>query len=177
MANQWLLSPLIESVILANPKSAASVRTTMATTMAEGSSKSNILPTKATMTINFRTLPGDTWQSVQERVTEIIDDPRVEVSAFMQSDPSPVSSTDSYGFTLIEQTIREFDNNLLVAPYLVQGGTDSKYFYPVSDSIYRFLMVRLDHELVSTMHGIDERIRKKDYVEAIQFFYELLTRV
>lgn len=37
MANQWLLSPLIESVILANPKSAASVRTTMATTMAEGS--------------------------------------------------------------------------------------------------------------------------------------------
>lgn len=177
MANQWLFGPVLENALLADPKSAASMRTTMATTMASGSSKSNILPTLSTMVINSRILPGDTWQSVKDRVVEIVDDPRVEVTVYMNNNPSPVSSTDTFGYRLIEQSIREFDPEVFVAPYLVQGGTDSKYYYPLSDSIYRFLMVRVDSELITTVHGIDERIGKQEYVEAVQFFYEVLNRL
>ncbi|NOR20853.1 MAG: M20/M25/M40 family metallo-hydrolase [Xanthomonadales bacterium] len=176
MANQWLTAPLIKNMLLAKQNTAASLRTTTAVTMLKGSSKSNILPTKATAVVNFRILPGETWESVLAEVKNIIDDPRISYEVFMNNNPSSVSSTDSLGFKLIEQTIREFADDALVAPYLVMGGTDSKYFYPLTDSVYRFLMIRLDPSTMGIVHGIDERISVDNYVMGIQYFYELLRK-
>jgi len=70
----------------------------------------------------------------------------------------------------------EFAVDALVAPYLVMGGTDSKYIYPLTDSVYRFLMIRLDTSKLGIVHGIDERIRVDNYVMGIQNFYELLRK-
>jgi len=176
MANQWLTAPIVKKVMLSSQTTAAGLRTTTAATMLKGSSKSNILPTRTTAVVNFRIIPGETWQSVLEQVKSIIDDPRVTYEVFMNNNPSSVSSTESLGFKLIEQTIREFNDDALVAPYLVMGGTDSKYFYPLTDSVYRFLMIRLDHTTMNIVHGIDERISIDNYVMGIQYFYELLRK-
>jgi carboxypeptidase PM20D1 len=176
MANQWITGPLIESVLLANSKTAASIRTTTAVTMLSGSSKSNVLPTKSTAVVNFRVMPGETVDTVRNHVEQTIDDPRVSLEVFMANNPSSVSQTHTYGFSLLEQTLREFDNEILVAPYMVQGGTDSKYFYNLSDAIYRFMRVKVDNDLLSGMHGIDERIPVDDYIKGIQFFHELIRK-
>ena len=176
MANQWLTSPLIKRSMLSSKSTAAALRTTTAVTMLKGSSKSNILPTKAMAVVNFRILPGETWESVLERVKTIVDDQRISYEVFMKNNPSSVSSTESLGYRLIEQTIREFADDALVAPYLVMGGTDSKYFYPLTDSVYRFLMIRLDPSTLDIVHGIDERISVDNYVMGIQYFYELLRK-
>jgi len=176
MANQWLTSPLIKRSMLSEQDTAAGLRTTTAVTMLKGSSKSNILPTKATAVVNFRILPGETWETVLARVKKIIDDPRISYEVFMNNNPSSVSSTDSIGYKLIEQTIREFADEAIVAPYLVMGGTDSKYFYPLTDSVYRFLMIKLDPSTMNIVHGIDERISVDNYVMGIQYFYELLRK-
>ena len=176
MANQWLMAPLIKQEMLSKQNTAAGLRTTTAATMLKGSSKSNILPTKATAVVNFRILPGETWKTVLERVKSTIDDPRVSYEVFMNNNPSSVSSTESLGFKLIEQTIREFAGDALVAPYLVMGGTDSKYFYPLTDSVYRFLMIRLGPSTMNIVHGIDERISIDNYVMGIQYFHELLRK-
>jgi len=80
------------------------------------------------------------------------------------------------GYQWIEQTIREFSGDALVAPYLVLGGTDSKYFYPLTDSVYRFLMIKLGPSTMNIVHGIDERISVDNYVMGIQYFYELLRK-
>ena len=69
--------------------------------MASGSSKSNVLPTRAEAVINFRIIPGETAGQVRDRVIEIIDDERVEVSMESAFDPSPVSPTDSAGYQLL----------------------------------------------------------------------------
>ncbi|MFT4994426.1 MAG: carboxypeptidase PM20D1 [Paraglaciecola sp.] len=174
MANLWLFSPLVESVLLAKPSTAASLRTTTAVTMLQGSNKSNVLPTQASAVVNFRILPGDTIATVQAHLERIIDDPRVQLESFMGTEPSPVSSTSSYGFKLIEQTIRRLDKNVLVAPYLVLGATDARHFYPLSDNVYRFMMVRLTPETLKGFHGINEKIMVKDYLQAIQFYYAML---
>jgi len=171
MANQWLMAPLIKQEMLSKQNTAAGLRTTTAATMLKGSSKSNILPTKATAVVNFRILPGETWETVLKRVKNTIDDPRVSYEVFMNNNPSSVSSTESLGFKLIEQTIREFAGDALVAPYLVMGGTDSKYFYPLTDSVYRFLMIRLGPSTMNIVHGIDERISIDNYVMGIQYFH------
>jgi carboxypeptidase PM20D1 len=176
MANQWLTSPLIKRSMLSSKNTAAGLRTTTAVTMLKGSSKSNILPAKATAVVNFRILPGETSESVLERVKTIIDDERISYEVFMSNNPSSISSTESLGYRLIEQTIREFADDALVAPYLVMGGTDSKYFYPLTDSVYRFLMIRLGPSTMNIVHGIDERISVDNYVMGIQYFHELLRK-
>ena len=176
MANQWLTGPLVKRSMLSSQGTAAGIRTTTAATMLKGSSKSNILPTRATATVNFRIIPGETADTVLARVKRVIDDPRITYEVFMSNNPSAVSSTESLGFQLIEQTIREFNDDALVAPYLVMGGTDSKYFYPLTDSVYRFLMIRVDPSKLGIVHGIDERLGIDDYVMGIQYFYELLRK-
>jgi carboxypeptidase PM20D1 len=174
MGNLWLFSPVVESVMLNNQGDAAGIRTTTAATMVTGSPKSNILPTRATAIINFRILPGETVETVKQRVIGLIDDDRVVVTDEFGGNPSPVSPTDSRGFKLISKTIRGMDENILVAPYMVRGGTDSKYFYSVSPNVYRFMMIRVDPETIKYVHGIDEHVAVEDYLEAIRFYYHLV---
>ena len=176
MGNTWLLGPLLTSTLLSDPSTAASMRTTTAATMAAGSSKSNILPTRAEAVINFRIIPGETGEQVRDRVVDIIDDERVEVIMETSRDASPVSPTDSMGYELLAQTIRGFDENILVAPNLLSGGTDARYFYAVSPNVYRFVMVRATADTIKIVHGIDERIAIEDYLTAIRFYYALISR-
>ena len=174
MGNTWLLGPVLTSVLVNDPTSAASMRTTTAATMASGSSKSNILPTRAEAVVNFRILPGETAELVRDRVVDIIDDERVQVIMETSFNPSPVSPTDSMGYTLLSQTIRGFDDDILVAPNLLIGGTDARYFYSVSPNVYRFVMVRATTDTLKIVHGIDERIAVEDYLTAIRFYYALV---
>ncbi|MGD9021313.1 MAG: M20 family peptidase [Lysobacterales bacterium] len=174
IANQWLFAPLVKKMLLAAPSTAASVRTTAAATMMSGSPKANILPTQARAVVNFRILPGETADSVKQRVIRIIDDERVTVSAEDGINPSPASPVDSRGFELIATTIRSLDEEALVAPYLMQGGTDAKHFYDLSDNIYRFLMLRATAETLTYIHGIDEQVPVEDYLQVIRFYYHLI---
>jgi carboxypeptidase PM20D1 len=174
MSNLWLLSPLVERAMLKNPDDAAALRTTTAATMASGSPKSNILPTRATAVINFRILPGETVETVKQRVIELIDDDRVEVVTEHATNPSPVSPIDTRGYELIAKTIRAMDENILVAPYMVRGGTDAKYFYDLSPNVYRFMMIRVTPDTIGYIHGIDEHVAVEDYLEAIRFYYHLV---
>ena len=174
MANQWLFAPLIRRNMLADPGSAAAIRTTTAVTMARGSPKSNVLPTSASMVVNFRILPGETVDSVRQRVIGLIDDVRVQVTAEYGQDPSPVSPVNSRGFGLLASTIRALDGDVLVAPYMLQGGTDAKYFYRVSDHVYRFLMFTATPRSLRYAHGIDEQVPVDEYMRAIRFYYHLI---
>ncbi|MGI9201269.1 MAG: M20 family peptidase [Woeseiaceae bacterium] len=177
MGNTWLLGPVLKSLLIKDKTSAATLRTTTAATMATGSSKSNILPTRAEAVINFRVMPGETTESVRDRVIELIDDERVEVTMEYVFEPTAISPTDSMGYELLSSMIRGFDENILVAPYLVQGGTDARFFHPLSPNIYRFIMVRAKPETLAVIHGINERIAVEDYLLAIRFYYAFMQRV
>lgn len=174
MANLWLFEPIVANVMAKKPSTAATTRSTIAATMLEGSSKSNVLPTRATAIVNVRIMPQDSVASVRDHFIDAIDDPRVEVTTFMANEPSVVSPTDSLGYELITQNIRAMDDSVLVAPYLVIGGTDSKHFYQLSPNIYRFIMVKGDAEVLKRIHGINEQLRVSDYRDAIEFFTNLL---
>lgn len=174
MANQWLFSPLIRKQLLADNTTAAAIRTTTAATMSSGSPKANILPTRATAIINFRILPGDTIESIKQRVIELVDDDRVIVTSEYGNDPSPASPVESRGFGLIAATIRGMDDTILVAPFMLSGGTDARYFYPLSPNIYRFVMFRATPDTLKYVHGIDEQVSVEEYFQAVGFYYHLI---
>jgi len=174
LANTWILGPLIVPGLLDDRAMAATLRTTTAVTMASGSSKSNVLPTRAEAVINFRILQGETVASVRDRVIKLIDDDRVEVITEYGIEPSPVSPTDSPGYELLARTIRSFDDNILVAPYVTQAGTDAKYFYSLSPNVYRFIMAHATPETLRQIHGIDEHVPIDDYLMAVRFYHAVI---
>jgi len=174
LSNLWLLSPLVKRNLLGDKDSAPGIRTTTAATMASGSPKSNILPTRATAVINFRILPGETVETVRKRVVALIDDTRVQVSTEYGTDPSPVSPVESRGYRIVASTVRAMDETALVAPYMVRGGTDAKYFCGLSPNVYRFLPVDVNAETVEYIHGIDEHLAVEDYLQAIRYYYNVI---
>ena len=64
----------------------------------------------------------------------------------------------------------------IVIPGLVGGGTDARYFYDISDDVYRFYPIRLGPESMTRFHGIDEKISKDNYKEIVLFSYHLIKK-
>lgn len=165
-SNLWLFKmPFLQAL---------NAHTTTAPTIIEGGIKSNVIPTVAEATVNFRILPGETTETVLEHIRRVIgDEIRIEPVGFMV-DPSPVSSVESEGFLALQKTIRGAFPGTIVVPGLVGGGTDARYFYDISEDVYRFYPLRLHSDNLERFHGIDEKISKENYRELVSFTYHLI---
>ncbi len=176
-ANTWLTEGLLKWQLSGKNTTNALIRTTIAPTILRSGLKDNVLPTEATAKINFRIAPNESTQSVLEYVQNVIDDERVRVVSENKefiSDPSPISSTNSFGYRVIEKTAHEVFPDIYVAPTLVLAATDSRHYIDVSKNIYRFLPVRMKQQETKRIHGIDERIAIEDYKNSIRFYHQLL---
>ncbi len=176
IANLWLLAPFVRKRLEQSAEMNASIRTTTALTMLRGGVKDNVLPNSAEAIVNFRLLPGDSIAGVCEHVRKVINDDQVHFepveNAFWEA--SPLSSTDNMAFVFLNQTIRQVFSNVVVAPYLVLGATDSRYYPVISDAVYRFSPYALSGNDLNRMHGIDERLSVDSLEKMVVFFYHLL---
>ena len=168
--NLWLLKPLITAVMRKIPPAASLIHTTTAVTMAEGSPAANVLPQKASVTVNFRMMPGVTIKNVEEHIRKCVRNKNIEVEYLKGKEASKVSPTDSRSFKILEEICTRTDRDLLVAPYLVMGGTDAYHYEEVCDNIYRFAPFVMDTKLLLTTHGTDERIPIACMADALKFF-------
>ena len=175
-ANLWLFGWLVERQLVASSWTNALVRTTTAATMFQGGVKENVLPTKVRAVVNFRILPGDSIQDVIDRVRKTIGDPQIEITPLKKvlSEPSTVSATESSNFKALHRTIRQVFPDVLVAPWLVVGATDSRHYAKLTDNIYRFVPIRMGPDDMRRFHGTDERISVEDYEQCVRFFLQFI---
>jgi len=176
LANLWLFKPVLARLLLADPPSAAMVRTTTAATIFHGGVKDNVLPINATAVVNFRILPGETTASVAARVAEIIDDERVQIRDVSTShNPSAISTPDGPGFDLIGKTLRQVKgDDIMLAPYLVVGGTDAKYYSGKSPAVFRFLPIEIGADGMQLVHGTNERVDLDSLADAVRFMHQFI---
>lgn len=176
-ANLWLFKGLLKQILATSPSSNALMRTTTAPTILKSGIKENVLPAQAIAIVNFRIFPGEDIESVKQFVQQVINDQRVNLSVYKAAsatDPSPVSSTNSFGFKVLERTIRQIYPEVVVAPSLMIGATDGRHYSDISGDVYRFFPVLLKKEDLSRYHGINERIETESYKKAIQFYKQLI---
>lgn len=171
-ANSWLFAPLILKKLEAKRETNAAVRTTIAPTMMEGSSKDNVLPARAAAVVNFRLLQGDTIDGVMARVRKIVNDSRIkiEVLGWNRNEPSPVSEVDTEAYRRLEKTIRQAFPGVITAPATMLGATDSRHFVKICDSVFRFIPMRIEPEDVPRAHGTNERLAVENYAEIVRFY-------
>ncbi len=178
LANLWLFGPVMKWMLARLPAGNASLRTTIAPTIFEAGVKENVLPTQARAVVNFRIYPGETVESVERRVRTLLKDLPVQVHRLEDTatDPSPVSDFEGEAFRRVVAAIQQAqaDTPPIVAPYLVPGATDARYFTALSPNVYRFIGARITPELLATIHGVDERVAVDTYVQAVRTYYALI---
>jgi carboxypeptidase PM20D1 len=177
VANRWLLEPLVLRQFSAQPSGNAMLRTTVTTTMIDGGVQENVLPRRATATFHVRLLPGDSIDRVIEYIRATIDDDRITIELESpHREASPISSISGEPFDELHRCIKEVYPDVLVAPFVLVGATDSSHFQDIARDIYRFIPARLSNRDLKRIHGIDERIAKSDYLDLIRFYVRLLER-
>lgn len=174
--NLWLFKPLFVSQLAKTPTGASYLRTTTAPTILRAGEKENVLPQKAQAVVNFRILPGDTGQMVIEHVQKVIADPhiRVETLSGFHSEPSPISDTSSPAYQAIRRAIQTAFKIQVVAPSLVGGGTDCRYYAPLTRNGFRFSPIKVTPVDLKRVHGTDERIAVQDYEQGIAFYQRVI---
>ncbi len=175
LSNLWLTGPLVAGQLEKSPSSNAMLRTTTALTIVRAGNKDNVLPGRAEAAVNFRVLPGDSLASVEAHLRRALDNDAIQVKAYPgNSEPSPISPTDSAGYLAIRKTVGEVFSDAVVAPGLMTAATDSRHFSQLSDSVYRFSPFRAKGEDLARFHGTNERLAVSNYAEMIQFYHQLL---
>jgi carboxypeptidase PM20D1 len=176
IANLWLFRDRVLASLARNPTTDAMIRTSTAPTLFHAGIKDNVLPSEAQAVINFRILPGDSLQSVQEHVRRVVADDGVEIALDGEfgDEPSPISSTDSESFRLIERVVREQYPEAVIATGLVIGATDLRHYAGLYGQRFNFTPFRVRADDLNRIHGHNERIGAADYVRGIGFYARLI---
>jgi carboxypeptidase PM20D1 len=74
----------------------------------------------------------------------------------------------------MQKTAKQVFPDVIVAPYLVLGSTDSRHYKNLTKNIYRFVPFRLEPSDLNRIHGINERISIRTYKEGINFYIQLI---
>ena len=170
LVNAGLLRPLILKIMTKIPPAASLIRTCTAVTMAEGSPQFNVLPQKASITVNFRTMPGVTIKDVEAHIKDSVKNKKIDVEFLVGKEASKVSPTDSRAFKTIKALSEASNSKNLVSPFLVMGGTDAYNYENVCDNIYRFAPFVVDTKLLLCTHATNERLPLDCVEEALKFF-------
>ena len=168
--NQRVLLPLLKPVLARVPAAASVMRTTTAVTMTHGSPQANVLPQKATATVNFRIMPGNTIDDVENHIRRVIRNKKINVRLLGGNEPSLVSPTQTPTMKAISQICCGMYDMSVPTPYIVMGATDAFHYQNLTDQIYRFSPFVMPPDILMLAHGTDERIAVDSLENGIVFF-------
>lgn len=177
VANAGLLKGLMIRRLAAKPETAALLHTTHAATMVAGGIKDNILPSTASARVNLRLLPGDSMESAFDHFRKVINDPRLKMTIDEKAggwEASAVSSTATPAYRTLDLVIRQVFNNVATAPFVFLAATDSRYYQPICDQIFKFSPHLLTPQEQKSVHGINERISLDSLAGMDAFYYRLM---
>jgi len=171
-SNMWLFEGMIKNMISDKPEGSAMLHTTIVPTIIESGVKDNVIPSRAKAIVNSRILPGETAETVEAFIRKTIGDDRVKIKKVNRSntDPSEETSIQSPAFKRVESAAYKNIPNVIPAPYLMIGATDSRYYRPISDGVVNFLP-QTDSK---GYHGINERLPIIDLQRSINFIMTII---
>jgi acetylornithine deacetylase/succinyl-diaminopimelate desuccinylase-like protein len=149
----------------------ATVRNTANPTRLDAGYKDNVIPSRASATIDCRTLPGQADLFLEQLRQVIGPDLSIE---HVQRQPAIETTFDGALVDAMAAALRAEDPGARPVPYMLSGGTDAKAFQRLGIRCFGFAPLRLPPDLnfSALFHGIDERVP----VEGLQFGVRVLDR-
>jgi acetylornithine deacetylase/succinyl-diaminopimelate desuccinylase-like protein len=148
------------------------LRNTVSPTILHGSSKINVIPSRVSLELDGRLLPGFRPDDLIGELQAIAGD-EVEFE-LVRHDPGP-AEPDMGLFDTLAGVLRESDPDGVPVPLLLSGVTDGRFFSRLGIQTYGFTPMTLpaDFDFSRTIHAADERIP----VAAVEFGTGAIYRV
>ena len=149
----------------------ATIRSTANPTRLAAGYKDNVIPGRATATIDCRSLPGQS-EMLEAQLRELIG-PDIDIE-YIQRQPALETTFDGDLVAAMSAALRAEDPGARPVPYMLSGGTDAKAFSQLGIRCFGFAPLRLPADLnfSGLFHGIDERVP----VDGLQFGVRVLDR-
>lgn len=169
--------------------------TSVAPDIISGGVKSNALPERTSVLVNHRVNVGDHPAEVQAKLTKLAekvaekhnltvhafnDDPETPRSIKLNSDgrtlePAPVAPTSVDGVTpysVLSGTTRAlYGEDIVVAPGIMTGNTDTKFYWDLTTHIFRYGPGwDPEQEGLEGIHTVNEKLSIKAHIKGVQWY-------
>ncbi|KAI0205213.1 peptidase family M20/M25/M40 [Astrocystis sublimbata] len=169
--------------------------TSIAVDVISGGVKNNALPERTRVIVNHRVNIGDQVSDVKAKLTHLAhkvaskhnltvqaftDDPEIPTSIKLSSghnlEPAPVTPTITEGVTpygILSGTTRAlYGKTMLIAPALMTGNTDTRYYWDLTKHIFRF-NPGFDPENgfgLGGIHTVDEKLSVNAHIALVKWY-------
>ena len=175
MHNTWLFNPILTFALPAiSAQAGAMLKTTIAFTMQKGSNGYNVLPQEAWVTGNLRYIPHQNLEESNKLITKIAKKYNIDTEVILATPHSKALNLNGEPYKMTLKCIKKIFPGIGVMPYVVTGGTDSRFYDPVCDNCIRFSPINSEPDQMESMHGIDENIFITTLPQAVDYYKELI---
>ena len=168
-----LADPDFRRAFTSEPHNNALIRNTISPTVLKGSEKTNVVPAQATAELDCRLLPGEDPQQFVATLTEVIDDPHIELSVLLNFRPV-ASEAGTPLFQAISSVAKRQHPDALILPSMLSGFTDAHYFREKGIVSYGFSGLALNEGESYGVHGPNERVPLASLRDATQILFAIL---
>lgn len=178
--------------------------TSVAVDIIGGGVKANALPERTTALINHRVNVGEHSTDVQKHLTKLAaqvankynltlhafnDDEETPSSITLSSkgrhtlEPAPVTPTETDGvtpFTVLAGTTRAlYGEKMIMAPALMTGNTDTRYYWDLTKHIFRYSpgFDPEDDGALGNIHTVNERVSIVNHLGVIRWYSMFLRNI
>ena len=144
---------------------------TIAKTMVNGGIYPNVLPDKASVTLNVRFFPSNTLKDILNIIEKYLTNKNGAILNLKEYIPSTVSPRRGYLYESILKTVGELGYRPL--PIIMPATSDSAWLRTMGIPTYHFFTTRNPLEL-NRVHGKNERIHLEDLMGALEGYIRLL---
>lgn len=171
LGNTGFFGPLLKMVLpRISPFGEALLATTCCFTMMEGSKAPNVIPKEPYLVANLRPAVHEDCEASLLVIQKYAAKYDLEVEVLQKNDPSPISDIYSKEYTFLESCIGKQFPDIGIAPYIIMGGTDCRYFQSLTQNAFRFSPLRTTNEQINACHAINENVTVSALTEAVSFF-------
>lgn len=168
-----LTDPDFRRQFISEPRHNALIRNTISPTVLKGSQKTNVVPGQASAELDCRLLPGEDPHQFIATLTEVIDDPQIELSVLLNFKPV-ASEAETPLFHAITSVAKRHHPDALILPSMLSGFTDSHYFREKGIVSYGFSGIAVNEGESYGVHGPNERIPLASLGDAIRIVFDIL---
>ncbi len=173
------LAPALE--VLApklGPSVASMFSTTIAFTMAGGGEAPNVIPREVWVIGDMRCSHHQGKHASIAAITKLAKKFGLEVEVLESDVESRLTDYNGTAFRLVEQAVRETMPEVdACVPYLMTGGSDSRYMDRVTTQCIRFLPISMSKEQMESVHGVDECIDLDALAPAVSCYKHMMRSV
>lgn len=164
-------------VLLADPPTAARLRTTCITTILRAGTAPNAIPAEATANVNCRVLPGETEAEVLRSITQVIADSNITLRVDMPLTPSPASTMPAWLESVLADALGPRFGTVPLVPFMETGATDGVYSRNRNIPTFGVAGLFVPEDDLARMHGNDERLPATALTDMAQYTERLVRAI